>query len=496
MNVRKSAGNFLDARRARKVIRDRRAGSMKRYAIGSVLVLIAILIASNLLVDVLARDLKIDFTSTGLHTLSEDTKQVLTTLDREVEIIGLFEKPATLQGSNYQPFIPLIDEYKSSSSGKIKVTYVDPKQSPSFVAGIDPTGQTQFTEGNFVIRSGDRFLEINPFSCIIFDKDEYTQNNRYVAIGNRIEAVFTGAISYLSANDLRQIYFLKGHGESENAMISSLLQYDGYESHDLYLDKAGSVPEDCDLIVLNLPGSDITEKESVILSDYLISGGRVIVASDFPGSSIPLIRVEALVRSMGISMTTDLILEYSPDYLYDVKINDFSKARISPEYAEAFDMFYVSVGQARNIKILDQVTSGIKIRPMLISSPYSTVNPMGVIDDRKVSQGVYNYVVIAQREDEKAGQMAVLGTGYLSADGFLSGITNAEENARFFRNLVRSMNGQEFASPIPPKEIPGYGFANLPSVTMQTTWSVVLIALLPFIFISMGIIVYYQRRHR
>ncbi len=497
MDILNSVSRFLDARKLRKVIRDRRTATLRRYAIGSVLVLVAIIITLNLLVGVLTRDLKFDFTPTKMNTLTPETKDVLSKLNDEVEIIGLFEKPTNLQGSIYQPFIPLLDEYRIKSGGKIKVTYIDPLLSPTFVDGIDPTGATQFTEGNFVIRSGNRFLEINPYSCIIFDPYEYAQNNRYVAIGNRIETVFTGTISYLTAENLQQIYFLKGHQESENFLIASLLQFDGYESRDLYLDNVETVPDDCDLIVLNLPQNDISVKEAGLLAEYLSSGGRIIVACDFSSFSVSLERLSTLVESMGISLSTDLIYEYSPDHLYDVKDNSFSKGIVSSEYAEAFKMNYVSVGQARNVEILNQSDAGISVRPILTSSVYATINPNGVIDDQKISQGVYNYAVIAKRTtDNSSTGIAVLGTGFLSADEYLNRLSSADENTQFFRNLVRSMTDQGIASPIPPKDIPGYRFENLPSVSMQTLWSVILIALFPFIFISAGLIVYYRRKHR
>jgi hypothetical protein len=72
----------------------------------------------------------------------------------------------------------------------------------------------------------------------------------------------------------------------------------------------------------------------------------------------------------------------------------------------------------------------------------------------------------------------------------------AEENIRFFSNLILSLTGREIETPIPPKSIPSYAFTSLPPVAQQTLWSVILIAIIPFLFISAGIIVYYRRRHQ
>lgn len=497
MSFRGKIIHFLDVKRNKRIIRDSRAGSLKRYAIGSVLILLAIVIAINLLVGLLAKDLQLDWTQTNVTSISPETQKVLKELPVDVQIFGLFEKPDNVQNSIYQLFIPMLEKYEGASGGKLTVTYVDPDTSPALIAGLDPEGIMTFSKDTFVIKAGDRISVINPYDCLAYDSNEYTANNRMVIVGNRIETVFTGEISYLTSGDLQKVYFMKGHQEFGNAYVASILKYEGYECLDLYLNEAGEIPADCDLIVLNLPAADISETEASILSEYLSKNGRLIVVCDIVSVNEPLDQINKLVGTMGLSLTSDLILEYSPEHLFSADDNKNAKGIVSSEYADVFGVYYAFVGRSRNVRINDTSTGSFSTRPIITTSALATINPYGTIDENKTSQGIYNYAVRSTSvSPDSTGDIIVMGTGYLSGDEYLNGIGASEENARLFSNLILSMTDRNIETPIPPKVIPSYSFENLPSVSQQTLWSVVLIAIIPFLFISAGIIVYYRRRHQ
>ena len=42
-----------------------------------------------------------------------------------------------------------------------------------------------------------------------------------------------------------------------------------------------TVPEDCDLLILNGPNNDISEKMYVSITDYLDNGGKMFVAVNY-----------------------------------------------------------------------------------------------------------------------------------------------------------------------------------------------------------------------
>ncbi|NLO62644.1 MAG: hypothetical protein GX099_04355, partial [Clostridiaceae bacterium] len=121
MSFRNKIQKYIDLRKNKRGIRDRRSGALKKYAIGSVIVMIAIMIVINLLASLLLSDVKIDMTTIRMSDITPETRRVLSELTEEVEIIGLFDNPDNPQSSfpAYSLFDPLIDEYVKASAGKL-----------------------------------------------------------------------------------------------------------------------------------------------------------------------------------------------------------------------------------------------------------------------------------------------------------------------------------------------------------------------------------------
>ena len=64
-------------------------------------------------------------------------------------------------------------------------------------------------------------------------------------------------------------------GEQELAeTITELMNKNGYELSEVNLLMSTSVPDDCDLLIVNAVTSDLTEDEKTMLQLYLQQGGR------------------------------------------------------------------------------------------------------------------------------------------------------------------------------------------------------------------------------
>ena len=67
-------------------------------------------------------------------------------------------------------------------------------------------------------------------------------------------------------------------GEQELAeTITELMNKNGYELSEVNLLMSTSVPDDCDLLIVNAVTSDLTEDEKTMLQLYLQQGGKVTV---------------------------------------------------------------------------------------------------------------------------------------------------------------------------------------------------------------------------
>ena len=99
------------------------------------------------------------------------------------------------------------------------------------------------------------------------------------------ESRITSAIYQLTSGESRHVYYTTNHGEQ--ALTSTLT--DALESQNLTVSAldllSQTIPEDCDLLVINDPAQDFSGAGSLVdelgqLRSYLSNGGRVLLLTD------------------------------------------------------------------------------------------------------------------------------------------------------------------------------------------------------------------------
>ena len=104
-----------------------RARQLKIYAVGSVLILLAIVLLANILIDKLfGNALTFDFSVRHSNEISDTSVKFLESLpdDTKIRIVGLFERPQSFYETTYQYIVPVLDDYVKKSGGKVSVEYV------------------------------------------------------------------------------------------------------------------------------------------------------------------------------------------------------------------------------------------------------------------------------------------------------------------------------------------------------------------------------------
>ncbi len=82
----------------------------------------------------------------------------------------------------------------------------------------------------------------------------------------------------MTSDAQKKIYYTTGHGENTfSSSVSELLEKNNMTSEELNLLMTGEIPEDCDLLFLYSPATDITEEEQTAILDYMSQGGKVYV---------------------------------------------------------------------------------------------------------------------------------------------------------------------------------------------------------------------------
>lgn len=254
-------------------------------AAGSIVVFLGILVAVNWIAN--RQNKRWDVTSTKQFELSDQSKKVVTSLARPVQV-KVFH--AT---DDVQRFRDRMGEYQYLSS-QLQVEFFDVEKQP-----IEA-----------------QKYEVQQFGTIVFEYD-----GRRERTTSDSEQDITNALIKVIEGKAKKVYFVQGHGERDSAastpagysQIAEALKGDNFEVAPLALAQEGKVPDDATLLVVAGPTSDFLAGEIDLLKGYLNRAGKVLLMLDPPGAatsaSVP--SLIALAKDWGIDVGTNIVLDAS-----------------------------------------------------------------------------------------------------------------------------------------------------------------------------------------
>lgn len=224
------------------------------------IILVAIFIVLTVWINNLNLD-PIDFTAGKLYTLTDTSKEKIKDIDKEVNMyfIGYSEEDAV---------IDLVRQYENVNE-KINVEITNSTDRPDLVEkyGIDTTSN------GIIIESGDK-------SKILSDYDFYTYNPSTYEQIDITEEKLTNSILYVVAEEIPKIYFLEGYSEfsvSENMnYLKMYLENEVTEYDSLNVLTTGSIPADCNTLIIPSPLKDFDDIATNAIIDYINNGGNIL----------------------------------------------------------------------------------------------------------------------------------------------------------------------------------------------------------------------------
>lgn len=476
---------------------DKRARSLRLFSIGSVAVVCAILLVVNLIFDSLAGDrLTWDFTDTKINSIGKISTDLVSKLDKNVEIVGLFELTQDNE-KMYSEFVPILADYAAKSNGHITVRYVDPTKYPSIMTELDPNSTIKPTAGYFVLKCGDNLKVINPYECFTFDQQAYYQNGEYIRTSNNVEFNFTGAISSVTSDIQSNVYFTSNHGEASHVQIGNMLLNNGFNVADLSTLGLSVIPEDCSLLIIDGPQIDLSKDEISLITTYILSGGNLIVVSDYLQSGQDFINLNEVLHSMNLNLTNARICENDMNSRVTATNGYYSRVLPSGTLAGLADTnMNIYASDIRGINIIDNPKSYISPEALLVTSANAVLEENGDPTNVGVA-GVQNAAMYSMNTGGKLpGEAVVFGSTIFTNDEYISTYSINNPNTEFFRKIVLQLVGQTNTIQAPVKKYPNFTLASKPSASVQSFWSVTLVALLPLTFIVIGIVVYKKRKNK
>lgn len=229
-----------------------RSGVYSAAVTALVLVLVILL---NLIVRAIpSRYTEWDLSEAGLYTLSDNSIEVVKNLTQDVKIYYLAET-----GNEDVILSKLLDHYAAESS-HLSWELKDPALYPTFATQY---GATDVTNGSLILVCGEN-------STVLDAADLYEEDYSNYSLTGTSSVTFDGenkitsAIYRLTSGEEHHAYYTTNHGEQTlTDTLTSALENQNLTLTGLDM-LSDSIPEDCDLLVINNPVQDFASAGALV----------------------------------------------------------------------------------------------------------------------------------------------------------------------------------------------------------------------------------------
>ena len=240
---------------------------------------------------------RIDLSFNGILSQSADTKAVIESLDKPVEIYALFRKASEREWPELQE---LLDKY-AAASDRITWKQVDPMVDQLLVNRFS-TDNAVPVEGNLIVwcEQTNRFRIVGGEGFIGQGFDIETGELVYENL--TFESSITSAIAYVVKDRVAKAVIMQGHDEYKLEFLTdfqNLLEANQFEVVYQDLKEEGYTPNPEDLLIFFDPLKDLTETELKTLTEFAGKGGSFLFACDTDVSMDNMPRYMTLLRSYG-----------------------------------------------------------------------------------------------------------------------------------------------------------------------------------------------------
>ncbi len=323
-----------------------------------------------------------DLTATKRYTLSDQSKKIVKALKKDVSAVAFYRSDERTR----QAMEDLLHEFSQLSS-KFTYQFIDPDKQPGAAAKYGVTAYR-----TTLIKSGDNQQDVG------FESEERLIN----------------AILRVTRDEVKTVYFLKGHGENDIADIQNMgykaikeaIEKENYQVKELTLPGAAEVPQDCALLVVSGPKKDLLPDELSRFANYLNRGGSLLFMLD-PGT---ILGTTEFLSGYGFKVGNDIIIDkmsqvFGANYLVPV-VTQYEKEH--PITAEFNIMTFFPL--ARSVEIEKDPTKG--------SSPLAFTGEASWAEtDRKaLEEGKAGY----NEGKEKKGPLSIAAVATKAGEGAAS----------------------------------------------------------------------------
>ncbi|MGN1205460.1 MAG: Gldg family protein [Eubacterium sp.] len=452
-------------------------------------IVIILVIGLNLVVNKM--NITVDLSSQKIYTLTEDTTNLVREIKDKVTLYYMCQ-----DGSEVAQIEKVVDNY--DGLGTLKVVKKDPVIYPNF--------SKSYTDED--INSNDVIVvnETNGKSKLVKKSDMLLQDMNYqmMSQSNTLDAEgqLTAAIQTVTSENATTLYYTTGHNEQElEATFKDVLNKSNIATKELATESAESVPDDCNILLINGPQYDFTEAEYNLLSGYLKEGGKAMFFL-YPTTTEKMTNYYKLLSDYGVNVADGYIIDekgsYTPQYpMYLTPMLEDSE--LTKDLA---DTQKVVIPICKGMTVQSDVRSTLTVGNMMSTTEeaYAKTNIKSQTTEKEDGDISGPFSVALSIKDsyaEKtkgaghATEIVVFGSVSFETSTFLE--TNQFGNRTVLLNSLSYLSGEETTTLAIPTR-------NLDEEIVQIQESdriffvVLLVVIIPLILLGTGLFIWIKRR--
>ncbi len=512
-----------------KLIRNQALLKRGSYSLAITAVVIIGVIVFNILFSALAKriDLEFDITPEKLNSISEENVKFIKGIEKEIDIIFCAEENAYVDGymsyyaqqygitsdatEYYKQTIKLVNKYDNYNDN-INVRFVD-TQSTQFAEISKKYAGTTLNYGDILVscdnNGTERFKKIG-----YTDIYQIAEDNTYAAYGystsavsgNNIETALTGAISYVTSAEEKNIAILSGHSKNDyTEKYVKLLVQNNY-TVDVIEDKIiKSIPDKYDAIVIAAPTNDFAGDEIIAISEFLknkeqLNKGLIY----FADASCPYLPNFAdFLTEWGIVTGEGVLFETDENYqLFAEKTTVFSLPTGADDITS--EIGYGVTGLNVPFSLAFEQKYDITVTPLMATSPGTVAAPLNVTNDwndfGNYTKQSYPTVIQAEsymynddNEEVRSYVMAFSSIEFIYSD--LTDYQDVSNNSIVFSVSERAVNAHSSSIFFDTKTITNESFTDKVTESSVKTLRTIFVIILPLVIVVAGIYIYIKRRN-
>ena len=453
------------------------------YTLAMTSIVIAIVIIFNMIVNLIPENKRqFDISSTNIYEISSKSKKIINNVDHDVTFYVLAEK------SNTDKRIKTFINKYASLSDKIHIKWIDPVLHPSALTKYGTE------ENNIVIscKKTNRTTTVSFDDILVSSASYYSTSSSASSFDG--DGQLTSALNYVTSNKEYKAYYTSGHGESSlSSEVTSLLTKSRISTSDLLLMTATSIPDDCDLLIIDGATSDFTKDEVKLLSSYLKKGGKVVTLLAQTNKSMK--NLYGLLKDYGLTVQSGYIADtersYQGNYYY-----------LIPNLSVSGDM--ASGISSNSVMMINSkgMTQSTPVRDSISTDAFMTTSSNGyAVTEKKQTQGTYvlgatstESVKVKNSKGKKVTKescLTVYGSNMLIDEQITSSFSSLENLILFTNSVTASLDNADNVS-ISPKSLE----VSYNTIAHPGPFSILVVFVIPVGLIVGGFIVWFRRRRR